>query len=374
MNSSYSLEIRIISVALITLASVWLVGVGVLYFEAMHELEEMAPHFFNLDDGNEHLEELEEVITKTFFYPLIAGLPLMAILLFLVLRKGLEPLREVEKALSRRRPDQMDPIEVEGYPSEITPLVNTLNDLFSRISVAIVREKRLTADAAHELRTPLAGIRANVEALQGSKVGAFDLDTEQHLADLISSCDRASHTIDQMLELARIESDQLKPKLEPVNISEILRQEVAPFFVSVDSSLFELQMDVPEEAYVFTNESFARLLLRNLISNAFKFAGPYGKVFITIMQSSEGPLEIRIEDSGPGLREAEIQRLGERFFRVHHQVQGAGLGWSIVRRIADTLQIKLEVKTAQGLQGLCVDLRFPQGSSKKLSLDNGGLF
>lgn len=374
MNKSYSLEIRIISVALITLACVWLVGVGVLYIEAMHELEEMAPHFFNLDDGDEHLEELEEVITKTFFYPLIAGLPLMAILLFLVLRKGLEPLREIQKALSRRRPDQMDPIEVASYPSEIAPLVNTLNDLFARMSVAIAREKRLTADAAHELRTPLAGIRANVEALQGSKMGSFDLDTEQHLTDLISSCNRASHTIDQMLELARIEFDQLKPKLEPVNISEILRQEVAPFFVSVDSSLFELQMDVPEEAYVLTKESFARLLLRNLISNAFKFAGPYGKVFITIMQSSEGPIEIRIEDSGPGLREAEIKRLGERFFRVHHQVQGAGLGWSIVKRIVDTLHIELDVKTAQGLQGLCVDLRFPQGSSKQLSLDNCGLF
>jgi two-component system sensor histidine kinase QseC len=359
VNKSYSLEIRIISVALITLASVWLVGVGVLYFEAMHELEEMAPHFFNLDDGNEHLEELEEVITKTFFYPLIAGLPVMALLLFFVLRRGLQPLREIERALSTRSPGQVDPIGAGNYPSEIAPLVGTLNSLFERMSVAISREKRLTADAAHELRTPLAGIRANLEALIGSNIQSQRADVEQYLNDLIFSCDRASHSIDQMLELARLESDELKPKFEPVNVPEVLRHEIAPFLMRVDASLFEMQMDAPQEAHVFTNESLLRLLFRNLISNAFKFAGSDGKVFITIMQSSDGPLGIRIEDSGPGLREVEIRRLGERFFRVHHQVSGAGLGWSIVKRIAEALKITLNVTAGQGLQGLCVDLQLP---------------
>lgn len=371
MNKSYSLEVRIISVALITLASVWLVGVGVLYFEAMHELEEMAPHFFNLDDGNEHLEELEEVITKTFFYPLLAGLPVMALLLFFVLRKGLQPLREIEKALSRRHPGQIDPLQYENYPSEIAPLVGTLNSLFERMSVAIAREKRLTADAAHELRTPLAGIRANAEALIGSNLQRQNADVEQHLNDLIFSCERASHSIDQMLELARIESDQLKPKLELVNVPEILRQEIAPFLSNTEPSLFELQVDAPEEAYVLTKESFVRILLRNLISNAFKFAGSNGKVFITMMRSSDGPLSIRVEDSGPGLRETEIKRLGERFFRVHHQVNGAGLGWSIVKRIADALGIRLKVTAGQVLNGLCVDLQFPQ-ESKDDSLPERG--
>ena len=357
MNKSYSLEIRIISVALITLASVWLVGVGVLYFEAMHELEEMAPHFFNLDDGNEHLEELEEVITKTFFYPLIAGLPLMAILLFLVLRKGLEPLREVEKALSRRRPDQMDPIEVEGYPSEITPLVNTLNDLFARTSFAIVREKRLTADAAHELRTPLAGIRANVEALLGSGVALPNSMAEQHLLDLLAGCDRAGHSINQMLELARLEGNQtLSSETSLVNLAEIIRQEVAGFISLSDSSGPDIELDLPDALEIKTVEPCLRILLRNLVSNAVKFAGPEGGVRLSISSSAEGPFVICIEDSGPGLSKEEIARLGERFFRVHHSYAGAGLGWSIIRRCADILNAELRVDLSERLTGLRVQV------------------
>jgi two-component system sensor histidine kinase QseC len=355
VNKSYSLEIRIISVALITLASVWLVGVGVLYFEAMREIEEMAPHFFNLDDGNEHLEELEEVITKTFFYPLIAGLPLMAILLFLVLRKGLEPLREVEKALSRRRPDQMDPIEVEGYPSEISPLVNTLNDLFSRISVAIVREKRLTADAAHELRTPLAGIRANVEALFGSGVALPNSMAEQHLFDLLAGCDRAGHSINQMLELARLEGNRtLSSETSLVNLAEIIRQEVAGVISLSESSGPDVELDLPEALETKTVEPCLRILLRNLVSNAVKFAGPEGRVRLSISSSAEGPYVICIEDSGPGLSKEEIARLGERFFRVHHSYAGAGLGWSIIRRCADILNAELRVDLSDRLTGLRV--------------------
>lgn len=357
MNKSYSLEIRIISVALVTLASVWLVGVAVLYFEAMHELEEMAPHFFNLDDGNEHLEELEEVITKTFFYPLIAGLPLMAIFLFLVLRKGLEPLREIERALSRRRPDQIDQIEVEGYPSEIAPLVTTLNDLFQRMSVAIAREKRLTADAAHELRTPLAGIRANVEALLGSGVVSPSSMAEQHLLDLLAGCDRASHSINQMLELARLESNEsLTSSTSLVNLAEIIRQEVAGVVSFSESSGLDVELDIPDKLEIETVEPCLRILLRNLVSNAIKFAGSEGKVRFSVSSSAEGPFVICIEDSGPGLTKEEITRLGERFFRVHHRYAGAGLGWSIVRRCADIMQSKIQVDSSKRLHGLRVQI------------------
>jgi two-component system sensor histidine kinase QseC len=356
IKSIYSLERRLIFVALLTLAGVWLTGVAVLYFESMHELEEMAPYFFNLDIGNEHLEELEEVVTKTLFYPLFAGLPVMALLLFFVLRQGLEPLREIEQSLAKRRPGQLDLIEAKGCPSEIAPLIDTLNELLKNMSVAIAREKRLTADAAHELRTPLAAIRANVDAIISAGRGGPDDQSTQYFSDLLASCDRATHSITQMLELARLDSTDRSQSFSRLELTELVRQEAANLLSLSPAAVPEVELDLPEHCHVDTIDSCLRIIIRNLLSNATKFAGSDGLVRVSLALSTQEHIVLSIEDSGPGLSEDELKRLGERFFRVHHHLAGAGLGWSIIRRCADLTGSTVRADSSSRLGGLRVQV------------------
>ena len=352
----FSIEHRILVVSLVTLLLIWVGGMGFLYFELTHEIDELAPHLFPGQDALEHTEELREALATTLFYPLLAGLPLLAGALLLVIYTGFRPIRQLKQTIESQDPSALKPLPTDQLPTELMPMVSALNQLFSRTADLVAREKRLTADAAHELRTPLATIQANAQSLQTLITpGSEHADL---LADMLAGCERAKRAIDQMLELARLEHDLQADDIQSINLAELVRQEVALLLPMAQQKRLELEVAAPDVLTIASREAILKTALTNLLSNAIKFSPVSGRVQVSISQTSSTAI-VRIEDSGTGLTPDQIQRLGERFFRVDSNTPGTGLGWSIVRQCVELMHGQIKVMPSACHGGLLVELELP---------------
>jgi two-component system sensor histidine kinase QseC len=352
----FSIERRILVVGLITLILIWAGGMGYLYYELTHEIDELAPHLFPGQDALEHTEELREALATTVFYPLLAGLPLLSAALLLVIYTGFRPIRQLKKTIETQDPAALKPLPTDQLPAELMPMVGALNQLFARTSDLVAREKRLTADAAHELRTPLATIQVNAQTLQG--VTSLTSDQAALLNDLLAGCERAKRAIDQMLELARLDHDFQTDQVQPIHLTELVRQEIAVLLPLAQQKFIQVQLEAPEDIMINSREALIKTALSNLLSNAIKFTPSRGQVGVT-MTVNQAMAIIRIEDSGAGLSPDQIQRLGERFFRVDPNAPGTGLGWSIVRQCVELLRGQIHVLPNASLGGLLVELKLP---------------
>jgi two-component system sensor histidine kinase QseC len=352
----FSIERRILVVSLITLVLMWVGGMGYLYFELTHEIDELAPHLFPGQDALEHTEELREALATTVFYPLLAGLPVLAAILLLLIYTGFRPIRQLKQTIESQDPAALKPLPTDQLPTELMPMVNALNQLFARTSDLVAREKRLTADAAHELRTPLATIQVNAQGLQA--MVSQDSDQAALLSDLLAGCDRAKRAIDQMLELARLEHDFQTDQAHSIHLTELIRQEIAALLPLAQQKSIQVQLEAPEDIMIDSREALIKTALSNLLSNAIKFAPNRGQVGVALAVDQAMAI-IRIEDSGPGLSPDQIDRLGERFFRVDPNAPGTGLGWSIVQQCVELLRGQIHVLPKSNLGGLLVELKLP---------------
>ena len=352
----FSIERRILAVSLVTLLLIWVGGMGFLYFELTHEIDELAPHLFPGQDALEHTEELREALATTLFYPLLAGLPLLAGVLLLVIYTGFRPIRQLKQTIESQDPSALKPLPTDQLPTELMPMVSALNQLFARTSDLVAREKRLTADAAHELRTPLATIQANAQSLQ--TIITPGSEHANLLADMLAGCERAKRAIDQMLELARLEHDLQADDIQSINLAELLRQEVALLLPMAQHKQLEVELEAPDVLTITNREAILKTALTNLLSNAIKFSPVSGRVQVSISQTASIAI-VRIEDSGAGLTPDQIQRLGERFFRVDSNKPGTGLGWSIVRQCVELMHGRIKAKPSAALGGLLVELELP---------------
>ena len=352
----FSIERRILVVSLVTLLLIWVGGMGFLYFELTHEIDELAPHLFPGQDALEHTEELREALANTIFYPLLAGLPLLGGALLLVIYTGFRPIRQLKQTIESQDPAALKPLPTDQLSTELMPMVNALNQLFSRTSDLVAREKRLTADAAHELRTPLATIQANAQSLQTIITpGSEHADL---LADILAGCERARRAIDQMLELARLEHDLQADDTQSINLAELVRQEVALLLPVAQQKQLAVELEAPEVLTITGREAILKTALTNLLSNAVKFSPMSGRVLISVSQTSSAAI-VQIADSGAGLTPDQIQRLGERFFRVDPNTPGTGLGWSIVRQCVELMHGRIKAMPSASLGGLLVELELP---------------
>ncbi len=352
----FSIERRILVVSLVTLLLIWVGGMGFLYFELTHEIDELAPHLFPGQDALEHTEELREALSATLFYPLLAGLPLLAGALLLVIYNGFRPIRQLKQTIESQDPAALKPLPTDQLPTELMPMVSALNQLFARTSELVAREKRLTADAAHELRTPLATIQVNAQSLQTIITpGSEHADL---LADMLAGCERAKRAIDQMLELARLEHDLQADDIQSINLAELVRQEVALLLPMAQQKRLEVELEAPDVLTITSREAILKTAITNLLSNAIKFSPVSGRVRVSVSQTGSTAI-VRIEDSGAGLTPDQIARMGERFFRVDPNTPGTGLGWSIVQQCVQLLQGQIQVLPKETLGGLLVELKLP---------------
>lgn len=283
-----------------------------------------------------------------------ASLPFLLALIILVIKRELAILSLLGDQLNQRTPEDNSLLETENVPKEIIPFVDNLNNFFDRTSLMLLRERRFTSDAAHELRSPLAALQIQAEV---AKLAGEDLALrEQALNNLMSGIQRASQLIEQLLTLSRLDNLQQLDNLQEIHWQQLITSLIGELYFSAQKRNIELIFEHQSSPKLQQGQPLlVALMLRNLIDNGIKYCRE-GSVIKVILTAEK----IVVEDNGGGVNEDEVIKLGQRFYRPAGQNEkGSGLGLSIVMRIAELhgYQVRLEnVMNESQQKGLKVDI------------------
>jgi two-component system sensor histidine kinase TctE len=300
--------------------------------------------------------QLANQIIKGVILPEFIILPIGLALVWFALLRGLSPLAELQQRIRARRPDDLSPIDSGQVPEEISPLVRSLNDMLERLSQSIQGQKRFIADAAHQMKTPLAGMRMQSElALRQTSRDEIRRSLEQ----LSKSSESATRLVNQLLALARAENQAPEAtSAVPLELSELARTVVQDWVPVSFSRHIDLGFEQPGHAVMMLgNPTMLRELLNNLIDNALRYTPTGGSVTIRVRAEDEMEYALlEIEDTGPGIAPAEQAHVFERFYRIlGSNVEGSGLGLAIVREIAQQHGADLDIFQ----NPRCQDSKFP---------------
>jgi two-component system sensor histidine kinase QseC len=295
-------------------------------------------------------------VLRSMLWPLVFALPFFGLAVWWSVRRGLAPLRHLSDSLTHRQAQALDAVPLQGMPSELLPLAQALNTLLDRIGQMLLSERRFTADAAHELRTPIAAIRAQAQVALGA--GDNAAEREHALQATLGGCDRATRLVEQLLTLARLEAAPAAPAT-PVDLCAVARRIAADLAPVALARQQVLELQAQKSCAVAADEMLLGVLVRNLLDNALRYS-PVGARVQVSLECISGQTRLTVEDSGPGMTPAEMARLGERFYRVLGNDQpGSGLGWSIVKRLATVFRAEVAARHSSALGGLAVEVRWP---------------
>jgi two-component system sensor histidine kinase TctE len=317
-------------------------------------------------------------IIKGVILPQFLVLPLAVLLVWLALSRGIRPLAELQQRIRRRASTDLSPISERGVPDEVAPLVDAINDLLQRLDRSMVTQRHFLADAAHQLKTPLAGLRMQAElAAREIDGGATDPCAMKHsLAQIALSAQRAAHTVNQLLALARTEHVQQSLRLQPVDLAALARAVVRDFVPQALESGIDLGYEGPGEdgtrpdsaAEVPAEPVLVGEMLRNLVDNALRYTPRGGSVTARVVLDPFGQVVVlQVEDTGPGVPAAERDRVFQPFYRaLGTQVEGSGLGLAIVQEIAQahgTTVTLAEARPGAEPPGALFTVRFVRAST-----------
>lgn len=289
-------------------------------------------------------------------WPMLLALPLLGFGLWVGIGRGLFPLQRIAHAVGTRAPLDTAPLASDDAPREIRPLLDRLNALFARTGESIERERRFIGDASHELRTPVAAIRAQAQVAQGAR---DDDERRRALAGVIAGCDRMSGLTDQLLTLSRLEAGVLDTAIGRVRLLDIAEDalvELAPDARRVGA---RIALEIPAELSVDGGPTLWRILLRNVIGNAVAHGGEGVRVRVAAARDGDATV-VDIRDDGPGIPPSLRAEAMERFRRLDTgRGGGSGLGLAIVRRIVEVLGGESTLSDGLDGRGLGVVLRIP---------------
>ncbi|MEJ1169267.1 ATP-binding protein [Variovorax sp. CCNWLW235] len=290
--------------------------------------------------------------------PVALMAPLLMLIVWWVVSLSLAPVARVRTQVASRQADDLSAVSEEGLPDEVRPLVQELNLLFDRVRHAFDAQKHFVADAAHELRSPLAALKLQVQGLQRAPDAAA---REVAVSRLVAGIDRATRLVEQMLALARHEASMAAgAKPEPIDLAETARLAISDAVAAAQARRIDIGISHADAAAVVNGQPEAlRMLLRNLVDNAVKYTPEGGRVDVGIAVQAGG-VELSVDDSGPGLPEEERGRVLDRFYRSGEpQAPGSGLGLAIVKSIADLHGATVALAASPSLGGLRAVVRFP---------------
>jgi len=290
--------------------------------------------------------------------PIVLGLiTLVLILVWFGVRRGLHLFDPLTRHLASRRTRDLSPLDQSIVPVEIRPLSHTVDLLFARLRGLLELQDRFIADAAHQLRTPLAGLRLQAERALADPSPDTVREALIHVERLSAGAGRAAG---QLLALARTQSNVDDPPLAPVDLARLAREHVAESVPRALAANIDLGYAGPNaDAMVAGDGVMLREALVNLVDNALNYVGANGSVTVEVAQELR-TVSLSVEDDGPGVGEEWWPRLGERFFRAPGTArEGSGLGLAIVRRIAERHRAALVFAHGHDGKGLRVTLRFP---------------
>ena len=300
-----------------------------------------------------------DVIGKYIFLPLFIFLPLAALMVWLFIMNGLAPLRQFAQMIDRRSPSDMRPLERITPYAEITPLANEINLLLHKLETTLNRERNFLADAAHELRTPLAVVQAQVHVLKHAKT-----DAERNSAsdELNIGIARAASLIQKLLLTARVSVEDFTPRFEATNLTAFVQERIALFSVLAANKLIDLELEAPAHCRAYIDRETFASAIDNVIDNAIRYTPPSGSIRVEIAPDGNDKVRLRVADNGDGIPSELHERVFERFFRVvGTEEQGSGLGLAIVRRVLSLHRGDVTLSSGLGQRGLSVNITIPKG-------------
>jgi two-component system sensor histidine kinase TctE len=316
-------------------------------------------------------------IIKGVILPQFVILPLAVLLVWFALARGIRPLAELQQRIRRRESTDLSAIAEGDVPDEVAPLVRAINDLLQRLDRTIATQRHFLADAAHQLKTPLAGLRMQAElATREIDSGRGDPASMKHsLQQIALSTQRASHTVNQLLAMARAEDTGQAARHKAVDLASIARAVVRDFVPRAIERRIDLGFEAPDGQIgptgtrLMAEPVLVSEMVRNLIDNALIYTPPGGTVTVRVLRDPlDEAVVLQVEDTGPGIAAAEREAIFRPFYRVPDSgVDGSGLGLAIVQEVAERHGAQVSVSDARppdndaGLPpGALFMVRFPQ--------------
>jgi two-component system sensor histidine kinase QseC len=304
--------------------------------------------------------ELVRSISISSMNPIVLGMPLFILLIWLSVRSGLGPLTDLSRAIARRDVNSLELIEADKSPPELQPIVLSLNALIGRMQQSLEAERRFNANAAHELNTPLAAIQAHLFVARQSSSTA---ERQQALSQAQAATERGIRLISQMLALARLDPQQAQANMQGVNLNDIAQDvcaELIPLAMRRDQTL-EI-VTSPGSTVVLGQVDLLHRLISNLVDNAMRYSPAHSQILLELGHAAQG-LRLTVSDDGPGIPEEQREQVFNRFFRLADQsVSGTGLGLAICRKIAEMHHAQISLSGGPYGRGLSVHVDFPFGA------------
>lgn len=294
-------------------------------------------------------------ISLTLLYPLLLLIPVVGFFIWLAVGRSLTPLNDISSAITKRSAISLDPLS-ENVPLEVKPLVQELNALLVRLNISLQAQRSFTADAAHQLRTPLTALQLQLGNLKRAKT---DLERERYAAQLQDGMDRATHVVQQLLTLARVEPNRMEAQKQPVDLALIAREAVTQYAEMAIEKNIDLGMQRCERTVVSGSAENLRTLLENLVGNALRYTPHGGKVNVCVYEHN-GRAVLKVQDNGMGIPAAERTRIFERFYRVlGTDAEGTGLGLAIAQSIVEQHAGAITVADGIGGKGASFTVTLP---------------
>ena len=301
--------------------------------------------------------QIADQVVISVLTPIVIGLPVLGLIIWWIVSFGLLPISRLATEVGSKEASDLSDIALERVPTELGQLASSINELLRRLEASFQREKRFAADAAHELRTPIAAIRVHLHNLKNEQHAP-----EETLARLEEGVERLSHLVEQTLVLNRLAPDQYMANFVSIDLQQIARQVISSVFADIEAR--QQSVELTGEPCVIQGDAFGiEMLILNLVNNAIKYTPRAGEIAVHTFRKDNRAV-LQVMDSGPGIPAGERQRVFERFYRVggdRHDsgVTGCGLGLSIVERIVNLHRAQLLL--GEGLQGrgLRVTVSFP---------------
>jgi len=304
--------------------------------------------------ADQRFELAENVVLETVL-PILLGIPVTGLLIWVIVSQGLKPLTRLSMDLQQKPVHDLSELPLRSTPKELVPVVNAVNGLIHRLGAALEREKRLSADAAHELRTPITALKIQMHNL------AQEVDaSSESFRQLEQGVDRMGHLVEQLMSLYRTSPEQFIADCTDIDLHALAQEVVARMY-----PLFEARQQMLELAgdrCMIRGEPFAlETLLANLLTNASKYTEVGGRVQVNV-EASHGLAVLKVQDNGPGISQQDAGRIFERFYRVdrrHNAEPGCGLGLTIVQHVAALHQAKVSVGVSEFGHGAAFSVVFP---------------
>jgi len=324
-----------------------------------HHFDEANDTWVIVAETRESLDNLVSAVIFQAVWPNMVFLPLMLLAIFFGVRQSLKPLNDLARQVEVQTPKTFVAIDVGDVPVEVEPLVRSLNHMLIRLRTAFENEHSFTANAAHELRTPLAALKAEAQVLRQLSIPD---DAKRSIERIQVRVDRAAHLVSQLLILAQMESNDVLEDSECVNLHELVSDVVGDLSQKARDKDIRLNYSCDTQCKVNGEPIAMSILTRNLIDNAIRYSPSKGDVAVGL-QENNGQTTLSVVDSGPGIPQDKFDDVFRKFYRVPgSSATGVGLGLSIVKRIVFLHNAELIVTNTHNGSGLSVEVVFPGGS------------